>query len=612
MWRKLFPLVIVLSSLESFADLPVRQAILFGGNCEDPAKAKNDFLEPMSRLARNLKKKGWEVKPIFGERPKGECELSISDPKCAFWDISSLATAVGKTPKDIPEATSSNMLRMLDEAYDQIPSGGELLFVINTHGSQENLAEGVPHKICTADPAGPGNWEAYKYDINSPDFLQRLRKLKDKGVKITITDDSCYGGGSIIPLSPFGCVLSATGPDIVNTNWVSGRIVKNFNGSVEQDSWSGTGIVDSMIELSEASQDRLATLSLDQFTGAHPLTARGLFLQLLARSPESVNSPQLSTRVDGLGVGAGWGPFLRALDSFTYQITRTTEPRPACSATSFRDDLRELNRQLAKKANYGLCEGRDDKVFAMLKSAFGRMKPGSSDVRLSFPYKDLDEFKTAIRDSDAMFASGVATAQELSVREREVREEIAKFEIPPKYDLIRKFEKEGIRFKTHVSEMALEGYLVQLDSGRVLGLNTPLRPLGPDENNLFPYNRGARDSEFKAVCNELAKRLVLREEAYRGQNSAELATELKAMLIASEDRLYQALGENKRKKIDELEAELKQIQGKLLAVARSELYVRLRSNFAFAQLFDTVCRWTAQPVKAGKTESDPCGDFVLF
>ncbi len=68
---------------------------------------------------------------------------------------------------------------------------------IETH---ENQSTDGGHKICL----GNNTW----MDLNDPDLIKSFETLKNKGVKIGVLDNSCYGGETVKLLSPYGCVVS--------------------------------------------------------------------------------------------------------------------------------------------------------------------------------------------------------------------------------------------------------------------------------------------------------------------------------------------------------------------------------------------------------------------
>ena len=67
--------------------------------------------------------------------------------------------------------------------------------------SQKDEFKQMNHGICLSD--------GKRLDINF--FEPYLKELKDKGVKIGVISEACFGGGAVDVLGQYGCILTATG-----------------------------------------------------------------------------------------------------------------------------------------------------------------------------------------------------------------------------------------------------------------------------------------------------------------------------------------------------------------------------------------------------------------
>lgn len=155
----------------------VSRAIVLGGNCEgawNRTGEHNLFADTMSKLSKNLNKRGWQVESLFDDAPE------------AYAKRNQLPSSEVKT------STRQDLLDSLDKAIsDKLGANDQLLLSINTHG--------FPGSFCMSD----GNMAA-----DDPRLLMRLQKLKDAGVRLAFTDSSCHGGRSVAQYSRFGCVVA--------------------------------------------------------------------------------------------------------------------------------------------------------------------------------------------------------------------------------------------------------------------------------------------------------------------------------------------------------------------------------------------------------------------
>lgn len=195
--------------LEQSLGQPVSRAIIFGGNCEvgweRPGK-KNMFFPSVHSLTASLRARHWETQVLF------------SNPTDA--DADQLRQLQEISGQEVQAATVDRLLRALESSL-ALPKGSQLLIQISTHGSpmhKDGEKGEVSHGICASALSGgfkaldgltvPLYRDAEMMPIDFAPFVLRLKALRDRGIKLALTDSSCYGGGSVTALSDYACVLS--------------------------------------------------------------------------------------------------------------------------------------------------------------------------------------------------------------------------------------------------------------------------------------------------------------------------------------------------------------------------------------------------------------------
>jgi hypothetical protein len=212
---------------------PQRQAILFGGNCDAPARHPtypgNMFLKDVTNEAVALKNRKWDVTPLFGG-PLERCTLSSTTPRCQVKEGQTPPAeccAEGMTPNDptwsthtlsaalsipsVEEGSKTALFNALDQAA-KLPAGSELLLSIDTHGGPRT-AEGS-HDLCLSDGT--------TMRVDDPGLLQRLAKIKAANIQLGFIDASCFDGDSKRVLSTYGCVVTSQTSNRVS--WGGGAI----------------------------------------------------------------------------------------------------------------------------------------------------------------------------------------------------------------------------------------------------------------------------------------------------------------------------------------------------------------------------------------------------
>lgn len=202
-----------IATLPAFgAETHKKVAVLFGSNGpdfflnfrkgEDPEIGFNFIF---SDVAQALKEKNWDLRFAVGSPVRNRVETS-NDSRSLFYRGDR-----GSIPLDhASEGTRQGLLFELDSAISVLGSGDSLLIAFLTHG----------------EPAGYGNLPAHGIaiekdhqlawmPISDPELNRLLETAKKKGIKIGITDFSCFSGDSVSLLSQYGCVLSSAPSDRV-------------------------------------------------------------------------------------------------------------------------------------------------------------------------------------------------------------------------------------------------------------------------------------------------------------------------------------------------------------------------------------------------------------
>jgi hypothetical protein len=253
------------------------EAIIFGGvDSEDTTTSI--FRDPFLSMATALKQNNWDVQVLFGGR------RSCSNCSSTF-SIDPIATALGLDSSQIPKASLEQLEAKLDDAITKLNQGDELLLEINTHGIiGTNLAGEASVSLAVYDESDPTGAIENQFEnghqhgamlIDDPALTQRLQSLKDKGVKIAISDDSCFGGPAALRLEKFGCVLTQT-----------------------SDKYGlGSPISDSYVSALSAPSSDLGPALVGSNGQA---TMEDIFLDTLSRTTVGINSPYYTTPYAGV------------------------------------------------------------------------------------------------------------------------------------------------------------------------------------------------------------------------------------------------------------------------------------------------------------------------
>jgi hypothetical protein len=171
--QKIILVLIICAFLPVNGYTQVKQAIIFGGNCNDEVGPIQSLMtRDMSANADSLRKEKW--RPTI---------LHDNDSVLKNKEAS---------------ASKEKLIEYLNHSVNQLKAGDQLLITMQTHGKQEQA--GKSHEICMNNGEG--------MPIDDRQFVEILSKAKEKGINLGILTDACYGGSAVEKLSSYGCILS--------------------------------------------------------------------------------------------------------------------------------------------------------------------------------------------------------------------------------------------------------------------------------------------------------------------------------------------------------------------------------------------------------------------
>lgn len=222
--------------LTNVASAESRYAILTGGNCnkEGAEALQNIMKSDMNHLGIALRRHAWTVDIQYSSDPSGVAP----------------AVAQGALPG---KSSKKELLDSLDRIIAAQPQkGSELLLAFMTHGSPAE-GPGSAHAICMNDGS--------HLSMDDPDLSSRLQRLKTLGVRLGVTDSSCFGGGSRI-LEKYGaCVISSQSENAPSPVVKDDRPV--FKGT--KASYMGvTTHLAQLLDLAKDHPDQYAAIDLNQ------------------------------------------------------------------------------------------------------------------------------------------------------------------------------------------------------------------------------------------------------------------------------------------------------------------------------------------------------------
>jgi hypothetical protein len=156
-------------------------ALVWGGSCN---WNDVDFKAPMVGEAQTLSSRGWNVTLGFDKNPN-EIEPSL---------------LIGYRGT-VQDGSKKTLFDFLDQVQSQAKKGQEVLIVVETHGSEETSKQA--HEWVLPDCS--------RLSVDDKDLQDKLAQLQKKGIRIAVSDESCFSGNSVSHLQNYGCVLSNQG-----------------------------------------------------------------------------------------------------------------------------------------------------------------------------------------------------------------------------------------------------------------------------------------------------------------------------------------------------------------------------------------------------------------
>ena len=236
-------------------------ALSVGGGCD--STLGGEMAKETAKLNTSLKRRGWESGVLFGKDKE---------------DIDRVSKESGER-FPVKPFTKKNLIEKLNIISEHTKPGDQFLLNIITHGAPGVTDEGKGHYICLGDNN--------LLSVNDPELQSALRSINQKGAKVAVLDDSCFGGGSVEAFKDFACVLSTQSSQMVSyaLNDISDYDVSFGVTSILRD------LIDS--SLSDGEEDSLE------------VNLEDVFLQTLDKYPDRSGNwglrvfPQISTDPEG-------------------------------------------------------------------------------------------------------------------------------------------------------------------------------------------------------------------------------------------------------------------------------------------------------------------------
>ncbi len=208
---------------------------LLGGGGEGTSRSSN-FDKPISALASYLEDGNNVSKDLFGFLSKEKIHATTSKTwitQAIFNGSNSKVTKTVKSKIDpnFSSFTKENFDLFLIELEDKITNDfydpeDQLVIIINSHGSKR-LEDEKTHKVSVAGTKVTDLVNISSADSVSLDPLERITELvSQKGLKMAIIDQSCFGGNIHKLANPNTCTYSSSNENTFN--WFNDTTLKNL------------------------------------------------------------------------------------------------------------------------------------------------------------------------------------------------------------------------------------------------------------------------------------------------------------------------------------------------------------------------------------------------
>ena len=431
-------------------------ALTIGGGCD--ATLSTEMAKETAKMHDSMTKRGWESSIVFGDDKE---------------DLERVRSHTSSSHLQSKSFTKAALISELDRIAGSVSKNDQFLMNIVTHGAPGKELADKDHFICM------GNGQ--KISVNDPDFQAGIKRIHDKGVKIAVLDDSCYGGGSIDAFKDYGCVLSTQSSELVSTaiyDWYDPNTT-----------FGVTSILRDLMDRPEASSFNLEDLyieTLDNYSGRLEI---GLPV-----------FPQISTDPKG---------------------------------NALSDDLAYLIGEDDKLAPYSSFN---------LKYEDTELKSLSSD-ELQLVFADLDKMKQYIckrqieasKDLDVFLEDGLNIAEKMRMRYRKRAKNVGDIEI--KLDELDYWFDDLAYYKSEIElvrkEIAAKEKLLQeksqayqddlkkLEEKHLSAISMPLEILGIDSNTLKEKIANSEFNEFYQGC-KISEKMLTCDGAFKEKDRHKL------------------------------------------------------------------------------------------
>jgi hypothetical protein len=234
---KLLTTILLLVSSSTFA----AKHMAYLGGSGDPAGATTLFDSKIPVMASYARASGYETRVAFdGGHSTTEQLLAnnFSDAIISDFTYRSYETTISEYERQIRNG--------------QIPSGDQLMVIVDTHGSRRNSVTAT-HTVAAGRGPALDLEQLSGSDTVTLDRLQSLARLaQEKNIKLAIVDFSCHSGASLPLGNSHTCVVTATGPESYGYGGSDSRIFANI---LPKKMRPGKNLEDAFLEARNESND---------------------------------------------------------------------------------------------------------------------------------------------------------------------------------------------------------------------------------------------------------------------------------------------------------------------------------------------------------------------